>query len=151
MNRINYRRVVGGGLLAGAVLAIGEILLATLLEDRLRAAMDAFGTASFTPQNHAHATVTHTLTKEDGRIDWTRPAQCIHNLVRAANPWPMAQCVLGGEVCKIHHSTVVDTDSEEPPGTITSVEKDRVVVATGESGLAILTFQAPGKKAMSIP
>ena len=34
------------------------------------------------------------LRKEDGQIDWSRPARCIHNLVRAMQPWPLASTTL---------------------------------------------------------
>ena len=42
------------------------------------------------------------------------------------------------------------SQAETAPGTVTQVLKDRVLVATGEGQLAILRFQAPGKKAMDM-
>jgi methionyl-tRNA formyltransferase len=43
-----------------------------------------------TPQNNSEATLAPILKKEDGRIDWTRPAQEIHNQIRGLQPWPGA-------------------------------------------------------------
>lgn len=106
------------------------------------------GTATFTPQDHAAATYCNMIAKSDGVIDWSRPALELHNLVRGAQPWPMAQCFLDGAPCKIHVSSFSTDPRDAPPGTITGIEKDRVFVATGEGQLAILSFQAPGKKAM---
>ncbi len=40
------------------------------------------------PQNHRQATFTKILTREDGRIDWSRPARQIYNQWRASQPWP---------------------------------------------------------------
>lgn len=108
----------------------------------------ATGQAVYTPQDPAGVTHSRMLEKRDGYIDWGRSARALHNLVRATYPWPSAQCLYAGEVCRIHRSEVVAQFSTEAPGTITAVEKDRVIVACGEGQLAILHFQAPGKKAM---
>ena len=43
-----------------------------------------------TPQNHAEATYTKILAREDGRIDWSRSAEEIERFVRAMQPWPQA-------------------------------------------------------------
>lgn len=126
---------------------LGDIGAALLVE-----ALDLIdqGRATFTPQDHARATVTRMYGKEDGRIRWEMPARRIHNLVRAAIPWPVAHCLFHGDVCRIHKTELVDEPAGAAPGTVTRVEKDRVVVATGEGQLAILEFQAPGKKPMPI-
>ncbi|HOZ49171.1 MAG TPA: methionyl-tRNA formyltransferase [Candidatus Hydrogenedentes bacterium] len=110
----------------------------------------ATGAAVFTPQDHERATVTYRFDKAMGRVDWTQPATRIHNLVRAAYPWPMAQCELRGNVCKIHRSAVVPEETDASPGTVARVEKDRMLVATGKGLLAIVEFQPPGKRAMAV-
>ncbi len=109
----------------------------------------ASGLAHFVPQDHAQATVTHLYEKKDGQIRWERPASEIHNLVRAAVPWPVAHCMFQGAVCRIHRTEVIELPTDRPPGTVTDVEKDRVLVATGQGQLAILEIQMPGKRAMT--
>ncbi|MFA6240116.1 MAG: methionyl-tRNA formyltransferase [Candidatus Hydrogenedentales bacterium] len=106
------------------------------------------GRAVFTPQDHERATYCTLFEKRDGRIDWTQPAVAIHNLVRAANPWPGAQCLFHGDVCRIHESLPASEAMDAAPGTVTHVERDRVVVATGDGSLAVLVFQAPGKRSL---
>lgn len=108
------------------------------------------GKAVYRPQDHAQATYSRMFEKADGRIDWSAPADRIRNLVRAALPWPGAQARLGNDVVLIHRVEPADGPAGEPPGTITRVEKDRVVVATGEGSLAILTIQPPGKRPMAM-
>ena len=54
----------------------------------------AVGTAAEMPQDEAAATYAHRLTREDGIIDWTRPAADIHNLIRGLQPWPHAVYLL---------------------------------------------------------
>ncbi|HEO72045.1 MAG TPA: methionyl-tRNA formyltransferase, partial [Candidatus Hydrogenedentes bacterium] len=120
--------------------------LAGLGAELLVEALDliASGKAVLFPQDDSRATTTRPFEKADGRIDWTQPAEHIHNLVRAMNPWPVAHCLLEGEVCRIHKTEVLDEPAEAEPGVVVRVEKDRVVVAAGEGCLAILVFQAPG-------
>lgn len=106
------------------------------------------GEALFTPQDESEVTVTTLFEKQDGLIDWTKSARQIHNLVRAAIPWPAAHSTFNGELCRIHKTTVLDESPTAPPGTVVRVEKDHVVLATGKDALAIHVFQAPGKRAM---
>lgn len=108
----------------------------------------ASGEARFTPQAPEQVTVTRLIEKEDGRIRWNWSAQRIHNQVRACIPWPVAHCLYAGAVSRIHRSAVRKENAEAAPGTVVSVEKDCVWVATGEGQLGILEFQIPGKRAM---
>lgn len=109
----------------------------------------AEGRAVYRPQSGKGVTVTRTYSKEDGRIRWAAPARDIHNLVRAAVPWPVAHCAYKGAVCRLLKTAVIaDSVPGAVPGTVTSVGKDRVTVAAGEGQVAILEFQAPGKRAM---
>ncbi len=126
--------------------------LAVMGADLLAQAMGLVeqGKASATPQDPETVVFCALFNKEDGRIRWDGPAWRIHNRVRASIPWPVAQCLYRGEVCRILRTTPVETPADAPPGTITQVLKDRVLVATGEGQLAILRFQAPGKKPMDM-
>jgi methionyl-tRNA formyltransferase len=57
----------------------------------------AAGTLMPQPQNHAEATYAPILTREDGRIDFTRSAQEIYNRWRGFQPWPGAWSTLNGK------------------------------------------------------
>src|ERR1019366_509315 len=48
------------------------------------------GTARPRSQDNALSTYAPILTKDAGRIDWTNPAQQIHDLIRGFQPWPGA-------------------------------------------------------------
>ena len=64
----------------------------------LRDALPALrqGTLKETEQNHSEATCFGRRTPEDGRLDWTKPAIQLHNLVRAVtDPWPGATAYVG--------------------------------------------------------
>ena len=104
------------------------------------------GTAAFRPQGREGVTHCAMLSKEHGHICWARTAREIHNQVRGCAPWPTAQCLFRGGVCRVLRTALAEGGATQAPGTIEAVEKDRVLVATGEGLLAITLFQAPGKK-----
>lgn len=108
------------------------------------------GKDSAIPQDPGGVTHCSLFSKEDGRIRWDGPAWRIHNRVRASIPWPVAQCLYGGQVCRILKTLPDPRPARGTPGTVTETAKDRIYVATGEGELAILRFQAPGKKAMDM-
>ena len=148
-----------GGLLLQESTPIAEDDTTASLSDRLAVQgaglllrgldLIAAGEATFTPQDDSQATVKRLYAKADGQIRWGASAREIHNLVRAAIPWPVAHCRFQGEVCRIHRTEVVEEPVAVPPGTVTRVEGDRVLVAAGAGQVAILMLQAPGKRAMS--
>ena len=59
------------------------------------------GTAQRIPQPEDGGAYASQLTKEMAWIDWNRPAQEIHNLVRGMNPWPIAQTEFRGKRLKL--------------------------------------------------
>ncbi|GMW03721.1 MAG: methionyl-tRNA formyltransferase [Candidatus Hydrogenedentota bacterium] len=101
-------------------------------------------------QDGSRATYCRLIEKRDGQIDWSRSATEIHNLVRGAQPWPVAHCLFRGDVCRIHKTATAEGTSTLIPGTIESVEKERILVATGAGRIAVLEIQIPGKRAMSL-
>jgi len=107
-------------------------------------------TAQFTPQNAAEVTFSRIITKEDGRIDWSRSGWEIHNQVRALQPWPIAHCLFNGQVFRILKTKLhnVSSDTITKAGEIVEVNKHSFFVATNDALLEILTVQAPGKKIM---
>lgn len=72
---------------------------APLVEETLRNL--AAGSIVPRPQNHAEATVARILKKEDGRIDWNRPAREIYNRMRGFAPWPGAYTTFRGQTCHV--------------------------------------------------
>ena len=87
------------------------------------------------------------LKKEDGVIDWQKPARVIHNQVRGLDPWPGTYTSLDGDILKIAATTVRDATGE--PGTILAADKNGVLVACGEGSLLIGELQLPGKKRLA--
>lgn len=108
------------------------------------------------PQDHARAVHTHMLTKEDGRIDWSRPAQVLARSVRAYIPWPNAWTTWHGKQLKILSASADDSAQTEAPGTVSCASIATVHgtqrvwrVASGQGSLQIDQVQLEGKRAMS--
>lgn len=72
---------------------------APLMDETLRGL--AAGTLVPRSQNHAEATLAPILKKEDGRIDWNRPAHEIYNRMRGFDPWPGAFTTFRGQTCQL--------------------------------------------------
>lgn len=98
------------------------------------------------PQDHSKATLAPILKKEDGRIDFSKPARAVHDHVRGMTPWPGAFTTSRGKTLKVHATRVVDVQKKEEPGTVVFADKTRVVVACGERGVELLRVQLEGKK-----
>lgn len=102
------------------------------------------------PQDNADATYAPRLTRDDGRIDWTWPAERIHNLIRGLHPWPHADTFLGSRRLILHRSRPAPDPIRVAPGGIVDATGDRLLVSTGEGNLDILEIQIEGKRPMSI-
>ncbi|MGA7840958.1 MAG: methionyl-tRNA formyltransferase, partial [Candidatus Acidiferrales bacterium] len=61
----------------------------------------ANGMITPTPQDNSQATLAPPLKKDDGRINWSLPAQKIHNRIRGFQPWPGAFTTFRGKQCSI--------------------------------------------------
>ena len=111
----------------------------------------ADGRALDTPQDEAASTYAHRLTKDDGAIDWTRPAGRVHDQIRGLRPWPHAFSFLNGRRFILRRSAVLPDvpPIEAAAGTIVEADGDRLTIAAGSGGVAILEIQAEGKRPMT--
>ena len=121
----------------------GKLILNTL--DKLET-----GTATRTRQDDARSTYAGKITKELGKIDFTKSAAEIERLIRGLNPWPSAFTYMDDKMLKIWNADVLEETVEEAPGTITEVNKKFIKVATGEGYLLLKEIQLEGKKRMNV-
>lgn len=106
------------------------------------------GTAKRIPQGESDTDYARMLTKEMGKINWGKPAQILHNLIRGLSPWPTAYTTCLGKRLKIHKSQLVDCTASEKPGYVLVNDKDFLVVCGNQTVLRLLEVQYEGGKRM---
>lgn len=102
------------------------------------------GTLKRTPQDHSKAVNVPMITKELGLVDWNRKAVEIHNLVRGTNPWPGAFTYYKGSRMKLWKTAVLEGCpgvKTGKPGALLKVQKDSLIVETGDGCLQITELQ----------
>lgn len=103
------------------------------------------GTLTRQAQNGKEATAAPMLSKELSKIQWSRPAQEIHDLIRGLNPWPGVPVILDGKRIKLLASRALS--GEGTPGTVDP--RDGLRVFCGKGALLITSLQAENGKKMS--
>lgn len=103
------------------------------------------------PQDDGAATYAPLLRREDGRIQWDRPAREVADHVRAFVPWPGSFTAYRGERWKVTKARVGERHGRgAAPGTILRVDGDSILVAAGTGSVRIFALQPPGGRAMSM-
>jgi methionyl-tRNA formyltransferase len=121
--------------------------LSELGGEALVAALDALARGALVPvrQDPAQATLARILEKEDGRVDWTRPAGEIAARLRGFTPWPGAFTTLGGKLLKVHRARV-DGASSLAPGAALATPAGLLVGCGDGAALLLEEVQLEGKK-----
>lgn len=88
------------------------------------------------------------ITKEMGRMDFSKSASELERLVRGLNPWPSAFTFLNGKTLKVWKSAAVQEKTNAAPGTVVGSGKEGIRVACGEGVLLLTEVQLEGKKRM---
>ncbi|WP_213814934.1 methionyl-tRNA formyltransferase [Glaciihabitans sp. dw_435] len=107
----------------------------------------ADGTARAEPQV-GDVTLAPKLTLEDGRIDWTRDAHTVTNLIRGVTPEPGAYTTLDGARLKILDASIARDTPRLAPGEF-SLSGKALLVGTSTDPIHVLTVHPAGKKAMA--
>jgi methionyl-tRNA formyltransferase len=116
---------------------------AELLNEALDGLLD--GTVTPTPQPE-EGTLAPMLTKDDGRVDFTRPAREVDCRIRGMDPWPGAFTSLGEDRLKLFASSV--EPGEGAPGEVLGVDNRGLLVACGEGAVRVPELQLPGRRRM---
>ena len=128
-----------------ALAALGADLLLEVVEEI------AAGRAHEEPQDEALATYAPKITKDEGPIEWSRPAQQIHDQVRGLYPWPHAHTFIGGTRVIVLRTCVEPPVAYAPaPGTVLHASRDALHVVTGDArALALEQLQPEGRRPMT--
>ncbi len=144
----------GAILLAERVL-IGPTTTAGALHDTLAAlgsrlavaALDGLAAATVQPRPQPSEGITYAakLRRDEGRLDWRRPAVELERAVRALNPWPGTWLEIAGERIKVLAAELApDTAAGAAPGTVLD---DRLGIACAPGALRPTLLQRAGRGA----
>ncbi len=141
-----------GPMLMADSVPIGPETAATELHDTLAAlgarlivaALDGLAAGclpDMTQPSHG-VTVAPKLRRNEGRLDWHRPAVELERALRALNPWPGTWFEHGGARIKVLSGQVAEGRPGAAPGTVLD---DRLTVACGAGALRLTRLQRPGR------
>lgn len=100
-------------------------------------------------QDDARATITRLIAKEDGAVDWHKPAAYIARMERAYTPWPRVFTWWDDMRLILHQLSARPTStSDMSAGTILRVDNDGLHISTGDGELVVARVQPEGKGAM---
>jgi methionyl-tRNA formyltransferase len=128
---------------------LGE-LAPVSLNNALRRLED--GTAAHTPQDSALATYAPKLMRDDGKINWSEPADLIERKIRAFNPWPGAFSLIteeSGQRAKLKIFRATITDTKGKPGEIIQANEHGLAIATSDRALLMQEVQPEGRRRMT--
>jgi methionyl-tRNA formyltransferase len=121
-----------------------EVLIETL-------ELVARGTAPRTPQDHELHTYAPMLEKNTGKIDWTKSAREIYNLIRGTYPWPGAYSSYMDKKFKILNSEIFDENTiNTDAGKIKEIGKDYILVSCSKGFIKITELQFENEKRMGV-
>lgn len=126
-------------------------LTATLADLGARAIVGALArleSLALRPQDASLATYAAKITRADARLDWSRRCEELDRQVRALDPTPGAEGLLGTEVIKVWSADPV-AEIQGAPGSIVGAPGEELLVACGSGALRLLTVQRPGGRKMS--
>jgi methionyl-tRNA formyltransferase len=137
----------------GPDMTAGELhdALAPLGADLMLRALGALerGALVLTPQPANGVTYAGKIGNDETRIDWSKPADAVHNHVRGLSPFPGAWCELSGEGADSTRIKVLRTMRVEASGVPGTVLDNRLTIACGAGAVRILDLQRAGRQPMA--
>lgn len=106
----------------------------------------AAGTIVPEPQKDEEASHAPILEKADGVIDWSWPAEKIHNRTRGFYPWPGTATKLRGQGLRVWKTRVMEAKTESAPGLVLGAKGDLLVACGEGTVLALEEVQQEGRK-----
>ncbi|MEA1989284.1 MAG: methionyl-tRNA formyltransferase [Pseudomonadota bacterium] len=113
---------------------------------------------SITPEVQDESLVTYAekMHKEEALVQWNQPALKIVRKIQAFNPWPVAYTLFQDKPLRIWQARQLTSEEQQEfthmnklPGLVLSLNKNGLIVATGDEPICVQQVQPAGKKAMS--
>lgn len=103
------------------------------------------------PQDDALSTYAPMISKDDGRLEWSRTGVELDRHIRSMTPWPGAFTYWDGQLLKVLQASPINDSklTDKLPGEVVEYDYKAVVAAAEGSGLILEQIQLAGKKAIS--
>jgi methionyl-tRNA formyltransferase len=108
----------------------------------------SLGDGAGTPQVDADATWAAKVTRDQARVDWTRPAVDVSRVIRAFDPAPGAFGSLRGDDVKLY-GVRVSHDAIGDPGVVVAIDEMGMLVGCGEGGVRIAYVHPAGRRRLA--
>lgn len=118
---------------------------AELLLERLEAILA--GEAEGVPQDADASSYALRISKRQGRLDWSQPAEALARRVRAFDPWPVAHAMWDEKTLRLWRAQALDGPAGRP-GQVLSVSRRGMDIATAAGVLRVRDVQLPGRRRM---
>ena len=104
------------------------------------------------PQAQASEGITyaHKLDKPEARLDWSEPAVMLERKVRAFDPWPVAEALIGDERLRIWSAQALAASASLPAGSVLAANRDGIDIACGQGMLRVRELQRDGGRRMAV-
>ena len=126
--------------------------------DALIATLDGLQNQTITPEVQDESLVTYAqkMHKEEALVQWNQPALNIVRKIQAFNPWPVAYTLFQDKPLRIWQARQLTANEQQEftgmsklPGLVLALNKNGLIIATGDEPICIQQVQPAGKKAMS--
>jgi methionyl-tRNA formyltransferase len=116
-------------------------------------AIEAGNVTTIIQEESAEIKTAYKLNKENCKIDWTKPASTINDLIRGLSPYPAAWSFLKDQSdelsIKIYEAKPILEAHNLPIGSLISTKKE-IKIAVTDGYIQLLSLQLPGKKRMTV-
>lgn len=107
-------------------------------------------TAKREKQDHTQATYAYNITHEEEKIDFSKSTRAIFNQIRGLSPTPGAYATLDKKLIKIYQVDYKIYNPNKRPGSITTIYKDGIGIATIDGEIILKEIKFEGKKKMLV-
>lgn len=102
-------------------------------------------------QNDEESTYAPMINKETAKIDWTKSAKTVTDLISGMNPWPIAHTLYKGDVLKLYRAVLTNKKADGCPGQILNVsEKGIEIICGDDTSILANEVQFAGSKRMQV-
>ena len=103
------------------------------------------------PQDHTQATFAPIIKKEDGLIDWSRPAAVIERAIRGFQPWPTAYTTYNSKGLTIWEAQplLVMSPGVQPGEVVVALRDELVIQCGNQTALRVLEVQPEARKRLA--